>query len=137
MIYKVSLNGKIYEVEVEKGEAVIKSEFDAALPQAVPANNTAVAPQTSVSVAAPAPAAPQAGAQATAGATVVSAPMNGNINAIKVTSGQTVKEGDVLVVLEAMKMENDIPASKSGKIGQIFVQKGQTVDTGAPLVEIL
>lgn len=136
MIYKVSLNGKIYEVEVEKGEAVIKSEFDAALPQAVPANNTAVAPQTSVSAAAPAPA-PQAGAQATAGATVVSAPMNGNINAIKVTSGQTVKEGDVLVVLEAMKMENDIPASKSGKIGQIFVQKGQTVDTGAPLVEIL
>lgn len=136
MIYKVSLNGKIYEVEVEKGEAVIKSEFDAALPQAVPANNTAVAPQTSVSVAAPAPA-PQAGAQATAGATVVSAPMNGNINAIKVTSGQTVKEGDVLVVLEAMKMENDIPASKSGKIGQIFIQKGQTVDTGAPLVEIL
>lgn len=136
MIYKVSLNGKIYEVEVEKGEAVIKSEFDAALPQAVPANNTAVAPQTSVSVVAPAPA-PQAGAQATAGATVVSAPMNGNINAIKVTSGQTVKEGDVLVVLEAMKMENDIPASKSGKIGQIFVQKGQAVDTGAPLVEIL
>ena len=138
MIYKVSLNGKIYEVEVEKGEAVIKSEFDAALPQAaVPADNISVAPQTSVGASASAPAASVQSAQASAGATVVSAPMNGNINAIKVTSGQTVKEGDVLVVLEAMKMENDIPASKSGKIGQIFVQKGQTVDTGAPLVEIL
>lgn len=138
MIYKVSLNGKIYEVEVEKGEAVIKSEFDAALPQAaVSADNISVAPQTSVGASASAPAVSVQSAQATAGATVVSAPMNGNINAIKVTSGQTVKEGDVLVVLEAMKMENDIPASKSGKIGQIFVQKGQTVDTGAPLVEIL
>ncbi len=132
MIYKVSLNGKIYEVEVEKGEAVIKSEFDAALPT-VSATVSAPAPQAA---AAPAPVA-AASAQATAGATVVTAPMNGNINAIKVTPGQTVKEGDVVMILEAMKMENDIPASKSGKIGQIFVQKGATVDTGAQLFEIL
>lgn len=135
MIYKVSLNGKIYEVEVEKGEAVIKAEFDAALPTAA-AVDAGVAAQPAVSAAAPAPVAASS-AQATAGATVVSAPMNGNINAIKVTAGQTVKEGDVVMVLEAMKMENDIPASKSGKIGQIFVQKGATVDTGAPLFEIL
>ena len=86
--------------------------------------------------AAPAPVAASS-AQATAGSTVVTAPMNGNINAIKVTTGQTVKEGDVVMILEAMKMENDIPASKSGKIGQIFVQKGATVDTGAQLFEIL
>lgn len=132
MIYKVSLNGKVYEVEVEKGEAVIKSEFDAAAPVA----NVATANQTAVA-AVPQTPAPQVAATASAGATVVSAPMNGNINAIKVATGQTVKEGDVLVVLEAMKMENDIPASKSGKIGQIFVQKGATVETGAALVEIL
>ncbi len=135
MIYKVSLNGKIYEVEVEKGEAVIKAEFDAALPM-VSVSEAAFAPQAPAASAAPAPVAASS-AQATAGSTVVTAPMNGNINAIKVTTGQTVKEGDVVMILEAMKMENDIPASKSGKIGQIFVQKGATVDTGAQLFEIL
>ncbi len=135
MIYKVSLNGKIYEVEVEKGEAVIKAEFDAALPT-VSVSEAAFAPQAPAASAAPAPIAASS-AQATAGSTVVTAPMNGNINAIKVTTGQTVKEGDVVMILEAMKMENDIPASKSGKIGQIFVQKGATVDTGAQLFEIL
>ncbi|MCI8733052.1 MAG: biotin/lipoyl-binding protein [Clostridia bacterium] len=135
MIYKVSLNGKIYEVEVEKGEAVIKAEFDAALPT-VSVSEAAFAPQAPAASAAPAPVAASS-AQATAGSTVVTAPMNGNINAIKVTTGQTVKEGDVVMILEAMKMENDIPASKSGKIGQIFVQKGATVDTGAQLFEIL
>lgn len=135
MIYKVSLNGKIYEVEVEKGDAVIKAEFDAALPT-VSVSEAAFAPQAPAASAAPAPVAASS-AQATAGSTVVTAPMNGNINAIKVTTGQTVKEGDVVMILEAMKMENDIPASKSGKIGQIFVQKGATVDTGAQLFEIL
>ena len=135
MIYKVSLNGKIYEVEVEKGEAVIKAEFDAALPT-VSVSEAAFAPQAPAASATPAPVAASS-AQATAGPTVVTAPMNGNINAIKVTTGQTVKEGDVVMILEAMKMENDIPASKSGKIGQIFVQKGATVDTGAQLFEIL
>lgn len=135
MIYKVSLNGKIYEVEVEKGEAVIKAEFDVALPT-VSVSEAAFAPQAPAASAAPAPVAASS-AQATAGSTVVTAPMNGNINAIKVTTGQTVKEGDVVMILEAMKMENDIPASKSGKIGQIFVQKGATVDTGAQLFEIL
>ncbi len=131
MIYKVSLNGKIYEVEVEKGEAVIKSEFDAALPQAAPA-----APAQSaapVATAAPAAAAPASAASAAA----ITAPMPGNINAVKVTSGQSVKNGDVLIILEAMKMENEIVAPKDGKIGQVFVQKGATVETGAPLVEVL
>ncbi|MDE5600955.1 MAG: biotin/lipoyl-binding protein [Clostridia bacterium] len=131
MIYKVSLNGKFYEVEVEKGEAVIKSEFDAAVPQAaVPAVSSANVPQTAAPVAAPAPA-------AAASAAAITAPMPGNINAVKVTSGQAVKEGDVLVILEAMKMENEITAPKAGKVGQIFVQKGATVETGAPLVEVL
>ena len=120
---------------MEKGEAVIKAEFDAALPT-VSVSEAAFAPQAPAASAAPAPVAASS-AQATAGSTVVTAPMNGNINAIKVTTGQTVKEGDVVMILEAMKMENDIPASKSGKIGQIFVQKGATVDTGAQLFEIL
>lgn len=134
MIYKVSLNGKIYEVEVEKGEAVIKSEFDAALPQAAP-----IAQAAAVSAAPVAAAAPQqtAAAAATAGATVVNSPLNGSVITLKMSAGQPVKEGDVVLVIEAMKMENEIPASKSGKLGQFFVQKGASVETGAPLFEIL
>ena len=128
MIYKVTLNGKIYEVEVEKGEAVIQSEYDAALPQAAPAT---AAPVQAAAAPAPqsAPAAP-----ASVGANTVVAPMPGNINAVKVTAGQQVKKGDVLIILEAMKMENEIYAEKDGKIGQVFVQKGATVETGTPLV---
>lgn len=132
MIYKVTLNGKIYEVEVEKGEAVIQSEYDAALPQAAP---VAAAPVQTAS-AAPAPQ-QAAAAPASAGANTVVAPMPGNINAVKVTAGQQVKKGDVLIILEAMKMENEIYAEKDGKIGQVFVQKGATVETGTPLVELL
>lgn len=131
MIYRVSLNGKVYEVEVEKGEAVIKSEFDAMIPQSAPAP---VATSHATSAPTPAPATQSA---PTAGANVVSAPMPGNINAVKVASGQSVKEGDVLIILEAMKMENEITAPKAGKIGQIYVQKGATVETGAPLIEVL
>lgn len=131
MIYKVTLNGKIYEVEVEKGEAVIQSEYDAALPQAAPATAAPVQ-----AAAAPAPQSVPA-APASAGANTVVAPMPGNINAVKVTAGQQVKKGDVLIILEAMKMENEIYAEKDGKIGQVFVQKGATVETGTPLVELL
>ena len=131
MIYKVTLNGKIYEVEVEKGEAVIQAEYEAALPQSA----TAVAAPVAQTVAPT--AAPAAAPAASAGANAVVAPMPGNINAVKVTSGQQVKKGDVLVVLEAMKMENEIYAERDGKIGQVFVQKGATVETGTPLVELL
>ena len=131
MIYKVTLNGKIYEVEVEKGEAVIQSEYEAALPQSAPALATVA--QAPVQTAAPAQSAPVAAASANA----IVAPMPGTINAVKVTSGQQVKKGDVLVILEAMKMENEIYADKDGKVGQVFVQKGASVQTGTALVEIL
>lgn len=129
MIYKVTLNGKIYEVEVEKGEAVIQAEYEAALPKATPVAATQEA------VAAPS-AAPVATAPASAGANSVTAPMPGTINAVKVTSGQQVKKGDVLFILEAMKMENEIYADKDGKVGQVFVQKGASVSTGSPLCEL-
>ena len=131
MIYKVTLNGKIYEVEVEKGEAVIQSEYEAALPQSAPA--VATVAQAPVQTVAPAQSAPAAAA----GANAIVAPMPGTINAVKVTSGQQVKKGDVLVILEAMKMENEIYADKDGKVGQVFVQKGASVQTGTALVEIL
>ena len=133
MIYKVTLNGKIYEVEVEKGEAVIQAEYEAALPTApAPAAPAAPAP-----VAAPAaPAAPAPAASAAAGDNTVTAPLPGNINAVKVAVGDTVKAGTVLIILEAMKMENEVVAPTDGKISKIFGQKGAVVQTGDALVNI-
>lgn len=131
MIYKVTLNGKIYEVEVEKGEAMIRAEYDAAAPVA-PAPAALAAPVAAAPDAAPA-AAP---APAAAGEGVVKAPMPGNINAVKFSAGQSVKAGDVIIILEAMKMENEIVAPKAGTLKGVFVTKGATVNTGDALFEI-
>ena len=123
MKYKVTLNGRTYEVEVEAGKAMLLDEYEAIVPTAAPAA-PAAAPAP---VAAPAAAAPVAG-------DAVTAPMPGNILKVNVTAGQAVKEGDVLVVLEAMKMENEILAPKACTVKQVLVSKGSTVDTGATLV---
>ncbi len=69
-----------------------------------------------------------------AGGETVSAPMPGNILKVNVSVGQAVKEGDVLVILEAMKMENEIMAPRAGTVSQVLVSKGSTVDTGAAMV---
>ena len=129
MIYKVTLNGRIYEVEVEQGEAIVRSEYDAALPAAAPA----AAPAPAAPAAAPAAAAPAA---VPAGEGVVKAPMPGNINEVRFQAGQTVKAGDVVIILEAMKMENEIVAPAAGTLKAVFVQKGGTVNTGDALFEI-
>ena len=136
MKYKVTLNKRVYEVEVEEGSAMLVDEYELAAP-AAPAP-VAAAP---AAPAAPAPvaAAPAAAAPAAAGlaaGTVVEAPMPGNVLKINVAQGQTVKEGDVLLVLEAMKMENEITATKSGTVAQIVTAKGAVVETGSPLVVI-
>ena len=128
MKYKVTLNNRTYEVEVEEGKAMLIDEYEAYAP-AAPAP-VAAAPVA----AAPAPAAP-AGAALAAGE-VVKSPMPGNILKINVSQGQKVNEGDVLIVLEAMKMENEIVATKSGTVAQIVTAKGAVVETGAPLVVI-
>ena len=114
MKYKVTLNNRTYEVEVEEGKAMLVDEYEAYAPAA--------------------PAAP-AGAALAAGE-VVKSPMPGNILKINVSQGQKVNEGDVLIVLEAMKMENEIVATKSGTVAQIVTAKGAVVETGAPLVVI-
>lgn len=129
MIYKVTLNGKIYEVDVEQGEATLLSEYEASLPEVAPAKQDVV-PVTQEQKAAPA-------VSSGASDKAMKAPLPGVINAVKVTVGQTVKKGDVLIILEAMKMENEITAETNGKVSKIFVQKGATVETGAPLVEIV
>ncbi len=129
MKYKVTLNNRVYEVEVEAGEAMLVDEYEALAP-AAPAPVAAAAPV----VAAAAPAAPAAAALAAGEA--VKSPMPGNILKINVSQGQKVNEGDVLLILEAMKMENEVTATKSGTVAQIAATKGQVVETGTPLVVI-
>ena len=130
MKYKVTLNGRTYEVEVEAGKAMLIDEYAAVAPAA-----PAAAAPVAAAVAAPA-AAPAAAGVSVSGGTSVNAPMPGNILKVAVTVGQTVKEGDLLVVLEAMKMENEIYAPCSGTVTAVPVAKGSTVDTGALLVAI-
>ena len=127
MKYKVTLNNRVYEVEVEMGQAMLIDEYDAVAP-AAPAAPAVVSAASAAPAAAP--------AAALASGEVVKTPMPGNILKINVAPGQKVEEGDVLIVLEAMKMENEIVATKSGTVAQVAVSKGAVVETGAPLVVI-
>lgn len=130
MKYKVTLNNRVYEVEVEEGQAMLVDEYELKAP-AAPA---APAPVAAASVAAaPAAAAPAVGLAA---GEPVKSPMPGNILKICVSQGQQVNEGDVLIVLEAMKMENEIVATKAGTVAQIAVSKGAVVETGTVLAVI-
>ena len=142
MKYKVTLNKRVYEVEVEEGSAMLIDEYELAAP-AAPAAPVAAARHTADMLHAPrpaAPAAPVAAAPAAAPAAglaageVVKSPMPGTILKINAVQGQAVKEGDVLVVLEAMKMENDVVAPRDGTVAQVVVAKGAVVETGSPLV---
>lgn len=132
MKYVVTLNGKNYEVLVEKGEAILESVTDAPVPApAAPAPAAAAAP-------APAPAAPAAPAApvVAAAGTKLESPMPGTVVDIKAPVGTAVKEGDVVLILEAMKMENEITAPCGGTIAQIAVEKGQQVNSGDLLAVI-
>ena len=131
MKYKVTLNNRVYEVEVEEGQAMLVDEYALAAP-AAPA---AAAPAAAAPVAAAASAAAPAPA-AVAGGETVKSPMPGNILKINVTQGQQVNEGDVLIILEAMKMENEVVSTKTGTVAQILVSKGAVVETDTPLVVI-
>lgn len=128
MKYVVTLNGKNYEVEVNECEAVVTNVTEAAAaPVAAPAP---------VAAAPAAPAAAPAAAPVSADGTKVLAPMPGAILNVNVSVGAAVKAGDVLMVLEAMKMENDIVAPCDGVVKQIPVTKGSTVNTDEVLAVI-
>ena len=132
MKYKVTLNNRVYEVEVEQGEAMLVDEYELAAPAVAAPAAPAAAPVAAAPAAAPV-AAPAAGLAA---GEVIKSPMPGNVLKINVTQGQAVKEGDVLLILEAMKMENEVVSTKTGTVAQIVTSKGAVVETGSPLVVI-
>lgn len=113
--YRVNVNGTVYEVDVE--------DISGAAPVAAPAAAPAAAP-----VAAP--------VSAPAGGEQITSPMPGNILAVNVAAGDTVKKGQVLMILEAMKMENEIMCPCDGKIVSVSVTKGATVESGTLLCVI-
>ena len=119
--YTITVNGTVYSVTVEDGASTGAAPVAAAPVAAAPAP------------AAPAPAAAPAGAQ---GSVTVNAPMPGKILGVKASVGQAVKKGDVVVVLEAMKMENEIVAPQDGTIASINVAVGDSVESGAVLATL-
>ena len=123
--YNITVNGVSYEVEVEE----IKDGVAAAPRAAVPAPKAA-AP-------APKPAAPKATAPVvSAGDTTIEAPLPGNVWKVMVKEGQEVKEGDILIILEAMKMENEIYSPSNGTVAAVHVAEGASVNGGDPLVSL-
>ena len=116
--YTITVNGNVYNVTVEEGTTTGVVQAPAAAPKAAPAAPKAAAP---------------AGAQ---GSVVVTAPMPGKILAVKANAGQAVKKGDVIMVLEAMKMETAITARMSGTVSEILVKEGETVKGGQLILVI-
>lgn len=123
--YTITVNGTPYNVTVEDANGSAAPVAAAPAPSVAPA-----------SAPAPAPAAAPAAAPVAAGSVSVDAPMPGNILDIKVSNGASVKAGDVLLILEAMKMENEIVAPQDGTVASVNVNKGDTVEAGQTLVSL-
>ena len=116
--YKITVNGIAYDVTVEETDSVVAQSVQ-----------TPVQPK-----AAPAPAAPAV--PAAEGSVKIEAPMPGTILDVRVSKGDSVSSGQVLIVLEAMKMENEIVAPSAGTVASLNVNKGDTVDSGQVLVTL-
>ena len=125
--YNITVNGNSYEVMVEEVSA------EGATPVAAPA--PVAAPKVAAPAPKAAPVAPKA-ASGAQGAVKVTSPMPGTILEVKVSVGQAVKKGEVVCVLEAMKMENEIPAPEDGTIASVNIQKGASVNAGDLLVSL-
>jgi len=119
--YTITVNGNVYDVTVEEGGQ----------------GSTGTAPKAAPKAAAPKAAAPKAAAPSgAAGAVKINAPMPGKILSINASAGQAVKKGDVIMVLEAMKMENEIVAPQDGTVAGINVAAGDSVEAGAVLASL-
>ncbi len=130
--YKISVDGKSYEVEVEDIDS--RASVNARSAPAAASVSTPVAPAAPAAPAAPeSPARPVSTAADIKGETL-RAPMPGTILSVAASVGQSVKRGEILLVLEAMKMENEIVAHIDGTVSAIYVQKGSTVNAGDVLV---
>ena len=121
--YQITVNGNTYEVEVEEVSATVATP-------AAPAAPVVAAPKAVAAPATPKAAAPAAGAKA------ITAPMPGTILDVKVSVGQSVKRGETMFILEAMKMENEIPATEDGVVASVGTTKGASVATGAVLATL-
>ena len=117
--YTITVNGTVYDVTVEEGTG-----SGAAAPAAAPKATPKAAPK------------PAASAGGAAGAVKVNAPMPGKILSVKASAGQAVKKGDVLMILEAMKMENEVVAPQDGTVASINVAAGDSVEAGAVLASL-
>ena len=126
---KIIVNGKTYDVMVEETGSVASAPVAAAPVAAAPAP----AAEPAQAPAASAPAAPVA---APAGSETITSPMPGTILSVKVNAGAAVKAGDVLLVLEAMKMENEIKAPHDATVAAVLVKQGDSVDSGSDLVSL-
>ena len=121
--YTITVNGTPYNVTVEEGSASASSPV-------------ASAPAPAAASAAPAPQAAPKAAPAAAGSVKVDAPMPGNILDVKVSNGASVKAGQVLVIIEAMKMENEIVSPQDGTVASVNVNKGDTVEAGQTIITL-
>jgi biotin carboxyl carrier protein len=124
--YNITVNGTTYEVIVEEVGSVESAPTHTVAPTAPLASAAAPAPKT---------VAPKAAASAP-GSNAVTAPMPGTILDVKVSVGQTIKKGDVICVLEAMKMENDIPSPQDGVVASVNVQKGSNVNANDVIITL-
>ncbi len=124
--YRITVNGTTYDVAVEEGTGSAAAAPVAAAPAAAPAPKAAPAP------AAPAPKA----ASGSAGSVTVASPMPGKILGVKTEVGKSVKKGEVLMILEAMKMENEIVAPEDGTVASVNVGVGDSVEAGDTLATL-
>jgi glutaconyl-CoA decarboxylase len=125
--YRVTVNGQTYDVAVEE----LGVTAAASIPQATaPVANAVPAPAVAPT------AAPVVATMTPAATSTVKAPMPGTVLAVKVSAGQSVKRGDVLLILEAMKMENEICALADATVNQVRVKAGSTVNTGDPMIDL-
>lgn len=128
--FNIKVNGKAYEVEVEEISGASSA------PVSAPSQPASAPSQPPVQAAPETPKAPEAPRSIISGSSSIKAPMPGTINAVKVTAGEAIKKGQVVAILEAMKMENEIVAPEDATVAAVAVSQGQSVNTGDVLVTL-